>query len=277
MVYWIIGIVVIILIALYIFIDREIYFYEATHLGPRIQGWLYNYWAKEYDQGKQESQARDAEMVAAPVLAAVKDIQTPLILDLATGTGRFPKALFNETGFCGHVVAVDVSVGMLEQAAAKLESYSSAVTYLRWFDFPLPFPDNSFDVVSCLEALEVMPEAETPLAELYRILRPGGLLISSRATDASGRKSKIRSVGQFTRLLQEKGYERIEIIPWWKWFDRVLARKPGQFILADTQSVTDVFSCPQCHAVGLKRDAFALECPHCGKKIPIDAKGILLG
>jgi ubiquinone/menaquinone biosynthesis C-methylase UbiE len=277
MVYWIIGIVAIILIALYIFLDREIYFYEATHLGPRIQGWFYNRWAEKYDQGKAESQARDKEMVAAPVLAALKNLQAPLILDLATGTGRFPRALLNEPDFTGHVVAVDVSVGMLEQAAAKLEDCPGAVSYLRWFEFPLPFADNSFDLVSCLEALEVMPDAEAPLSELYRILRPGGLLISSRATEASGRKAKIRSVEQFTELLQKKGFEQIEIIPWWKWFDRVLARKPGQFVPGEPRDVTDVFSCPQCHSVGMKRDGAALACMHCGKKIPIDPKGIILG
>jgi ubiquinone/menaquinone biosynthesis C-methylase UbiE len=277
MLYWIIGTVVVFLIALYIFIDREIYFYEATHLGPRFQGWLYNYWAEKYDLDKAESQARDAEMLAAPALDALKDASAPLILDLATGTGRFPQALLKEPGFTGHVVAVDVSVGMLEKAAAKLDAYPGAVTYLRWFDFPLPFPDNSFDVVSCLEALEVMPEAKTPLTELYRILRPGGLLISSRGTEASGRKSKIRNVEQFTRLLETTGFEQVEIIPWWKWFDRVLARKPGKFVSGGSWSMTDVFSCPQCHTVGMKRDVSAFTCAACGKKIPIDAKGIVLG
>ena len=103
------------------------------------------------------------------------------------------------------------------------------------------------------------------------------MLISSRATEASGRKAKIRSVEQFTQLLQKKGFEQIEIVPWWKWFDRVLARKPGQFVPGGSHAMTDVFSCPQCHGVGMKREASALVCPSCGKKIPIDPKGILLG
>ena len=59
----------------------------------------------------------------------------------------------------------------------KLVDYPGAVSYLRWFEFPLPFADNSFDLVSCLEALEVMPDVEAPLAELNRILRPGGVAL----------------------------------------------------------------------------------------------------
>jgi ubiquinone/menaquinone biosynthesis C-methylase UbiE len=271
MIYWLIGIVVV-GIGFYL-LDREIYFYEATHLGPRVQGWLYDRWAAKYDLGKKESIVRDADMLAKPVLEALTGIPSPLILDLATGTGRFPLALLKETGFTGQLVAVDVSAGMLEQAAAKLAAYPGRVTYLRWLEFPLPFADNSFDVVSCLEALEVMPEAEAPLAELYRILRPGGLLISSRATDASGRKSKIRSVEQFTQLVQGKGFEQVEIVRWWRWFDRVLARKPGQASPSGFHAIDEVLVCPQCAAHGLH----GLTCGKCGYKLSLNEKGVLLG
>jgi hypothetical protein len=57
---WIIGIAVLILIGF--ILDRQIYFYEGTHLGPRVQSWLYDRWAKKYDAGKHESQLRDQEM-----------------------------------------------------------------------------------------------------------------------------------------------------------------------------------------------------------------------
>jgi len=51
--------------------------------------------------------------------------------------------------------------------------------------------------------------------------------LSSRGTEASGRKSKVMSREQFKTLLESKGFERVEIVAWWKWFDRVTARKPG--------------------------------------------------
>ena len=174
MIYWVLGILIIVVV-LY-FLDREIYFYEATHLGPRVQSWLYDRWAAKYDKGKQESQARDAEMLARPVLDSIKTAPVPLVLDLATGTGRLPLALLREPEFSGHVVAVDVSVGMLNEASKKLTEYHGRFTLVHKLNYPLPFPDGTFDVVSCMEALEVMPEMDTPLAELYRVLRPGGML-----------------------------------------------------------------------------------------------------
>lgn len=221
---WII--VIAILIALLVFIDREIYFYEGTHLGPRVQGWLYDRWAKNYDMDKAESQARDADMLARPALEALRSIPRPLVLDLATGTGRLACALLTESAFAGHVTAVDVSQGMLNQAAQKLQAFKGRFTLQQVIGFPLPFPDQSFDMVACLEALEVMPEMDAPLRELFRVLRPGGFLLTSRGTEASGRKSKVVSREQFRSLLEGYGFEQVEIVDWWKWFDRVIARSP---------------------------------------------------
>ena len=207
-------------------LDREIYFYEGAHLGPRMQGWLYDRWAAKYDKGKQESQTHDAERLARPIIVAMRDVADLSILDYATGTGRMPLALLRESEFKGHIVAVDVSKGMLEQAEKKLADYKGRYELVLLTNLPLPYPDNSFNVVSCMEALELMPNMEEPLAELFRVLKPGGMFMSSRGTEISGRKSKVRSIETFTKLLNEIGFEQILITPWWKWFDHVLARKP---------------------------------------------------
>lgn len=273
--YWIIGIVAA-LVVLYIFVDREIYFYEATHLGARVQSWLYDRWAANYDKGKKESVARDAEMLAKPVLDFLKDVPAPLLLDLATGTGRLPLALLKEPEFKGHVVAVDVSAGMLGQAAQKLKDHQGRFTLLRKLDYPLSFPDGTFDAVSCMEALEVMPEMDSPLAELFRILKPGGVLLTSHATAASGRKSKILSAEDFKKKLNDIGFENVEVVDWWRWFDRVIARKPGDFSAGENVSILDAFACPRCNAHGLEESGNGLKCPQCGNEIPKNADGALI-
>lgn len=221
---WVIGIIGLGFI-LY-FLDREIYFYEGAHMGTRIQGWLYDRWAARYDIGKQESQAQDRERLARPIIDLITDVPEPSILDYATGTGRLPLALLREPEFKGHIVAVDVSKGMLEQAEMKLAEYKGRYELVHLTDLPLPYPDNSFNVVSCMEALELMPSIEEPLAELFRVLKPGGVFMSSRGTETSGRKSKVRSVDTFTKILNKTGFEQVQITPWWRWFDHVLARKP---------------------------------------------------
>ena len=274
MVYWILVILVISVI-LYL-LDREIYFYEATHLGPRVQSWLYDRWAAKYDKGKHESQIRDAEMLARPVLDSIKTAPTPLILDLATGTGRFPLALLREPEFGGHVIAVDVSAGMLNEAAKKLAKYPGRFTLVHKLNYPLPFPDSVFDVVSCMEALEVMPEMQTPLKELYRVLRPGGMFITSRGTDASGRSAKVLDVEMFKTLLQEIGFEQVNIIPWWRWFDRVTARKPGEFSPANSRSISDVLVCENCQTTNFEIIDNGLKCSKCGNKISKNTSDVFL-
>ena len=275
MIYWIVGIILF-LIAVYIFVDREIYFYEGTHLGGRVQGWLYDRWAKKYDEGKRLSQERDAEMLARPLLEALEAGPEPFLLDVATGTGRLPLALLREPEFAGHVVALDISLGMLEQAAIKLADFKTGVTLVRQPGWPLPFPDATFDAVCCLEALEVMPGMETPLAELYRVLRPGGIFVTSRGTEASGRKAKVISAEAFTRLLEAKGFETVEITPWWKLFDRVLARKPGRLVPAGARRLEDVLVCPACTRAGMGKAEAGLRCAACGGEVTLSPEGILL-
>ena len=270
-----IFVIALILIGLYI-LDREIYFYEGTRLSPRVQAWLYDHWAKKYDDGKQESQLHDAEMLARPTLDALKNIDQPLILDLATGSGRLPLALLNEPPFNGHVIAVDISKGMLEQAALKLDAHRGRFTLLRVIGYPLPFPDNSFDMVACMEALEVMPEMDSPLNELFRILRPGGFFLTSHATDASGRKSKVITREEFRATLEKKGFEKVDIVSWWRWFDRVRAWKPGLETTAQYHSLTDVLLCPSCGKPEFEKSDNALKCRNCGESIEVNKEGVVL-
>lgn len=266
-----------VLAALYL----EIYFYEGIHLGPRVQSWLYDQWAAQYDRDKQASQAQDAQMLARPLVEKLVQAQacTPqtLVLDVATGTGRFPLALSNESAFTGHVIALDISREMLVRAAAKLDLHGERVTLVRCGALPLPFPNDTFEVVSCLEALELMPNMHEPLAELARVLRPGGILLTSRGTEASGRVGKVCPADKFANLLRAAGFEQIEILPWWKVFDRVWARKPGQLTLPTARALTDILKCPACTEIAMTVvSPQALCCTQCNAKIPVTAEGIIL-
>lgn len=243
--------IVIVVLAILLFIlDREIYRYEGIHIGSRLQAYLYDRWSKNYDKAKQASQQDDAVMLARPLLERISDVPAPLVLDVATGTGRLPFALFAQPDFNGNVIAVDISFGMLEQASNKLAPHHGRFSLLQYKTFPLPFQDETFDVVCCVEALELIGEKQAAVTELARLLRPGGVLLTSRGTEESGRGIVVISKETLTSLLQNAGFDDVEITPWWKVFNRVFARKPGSLNPAGVKTLQDVLRCPQCGRVG---------------------------
>ena len=275
---WVIAVIVLVVIGF--ILDREIYFYEGVHLGPRLQSWLYDRWSKKYDAGKRESQLRDDEMLARPLLEMLKHIPEPFILDFATGTGRLSFGLMIRPEFDGRIIALDISQGMLEQAAAKLSllerSRRADVELLRHQSMPLPFPDAAFDAVCCLEVLELLPDAQAALNEMSRLLRPGGVLLTSRGTEESGRKAKVKSGAELTSMLQASGFENIQITKWWKLFDRVLANKNGTSGPAGTGALTDVLRCASCNQITWARTSNTLKCTTCERELSVTEQGIVL-
>ena len=259
-------------------LDREIYFYEGAHLGPRLQAWLYDRWSRRYDEGKRSSQLQDDEMLAQPLLEALHaaDISEPLILDFATGTGRLSSAILNQAEFKGRIIALDLSLGMLEQAASKLSALDGQVEFLRHVSLPLPFPDEAFDAVCALEVLELFPTMEEPLRELTRVLRPAGILLSSRGTEESGRTAKVKSPTEFASLLEINHMEKIRITKWWKLFDRVLAVKHGSSRPVLPKDLSQILKCSSCHSMHWSRGPNRLKCLSCGRGLSITKDGIVL-
>ena len=306
---WIIGIALLVIVGY--LLDREVYFYEGAHLGPRVQAWLYDRWSKKYDAGKVESQKRDNEMLAQPLLDATKDVPTPFVLDFATGTGRLSYALTNRPEFKGQIIALDLSQGMLEQALAKIagrvaegvsrpdgsmdafnsstgfdasqsrsanehDVFHRSVEFLRHISLPLPFPDSSFDVVCALEVLELFPNMEEPLAEFARVLRPGGFFLTSRGTEESGRKVQVKHVDEYSSLLVKNGFKDVQVTKWWKLFDRVTAFKTGHSEPVNVCRLQDVLKCSSCGQIQWERLPNVIKCRNCSRELTITKEGIVL-
>ncbi|HLF28295.1 MAG TPA: class I SAM-dependent methyltransferase [Anaerolineae bacterium] len=155
---------------------------EGAYLGPRVVAFLYDVVARRYNRMKHFNPEDDAWFFGDPLTAWLSGVAQPRVLDVATGTGRVPLTLLANAGFTGKLLAVDRARRMLHQAAQALSSLTGRALISRQDGMRLAFGDDTFDAVTCLEALEFMPDPQRALAECVRVLKPGGVLLVTRRT-----------------------------------------------------------------------------------------------
>ena len=95
-------------------------------------------------------------------------------LDIACGTGQIARPMAKKMDY---VYGVDISMGMLQKAAALSNKDSiNNIAFARCDAENLPFKDDSFDFISCSGALHAFPDAEKALREMQRVLIKNGTL-----------------------------------------------------------------------------------------------------
>lgn len=97
------------------------------------------------------------------------------ILEVCCGQGRVAQFVAQQIGD-GQVFDIDISAAMLEAARRRPGVRELPLTFQQADARQLPFPDHSFDRVYSMYSLEIVPEPERALAEMVRVLRPGGRL-----------------------------------------------------------------------------------------------------
>lgn len=104
------------------------------------------------------------------------------VLDVATGTGNLALALASRVEPDGNVLGIDLAEGMLEFAQRKSRARKVKNVEYRMMDARnLEFEDNTFDLVTCGLAVFYFPDIPGTLAEMCRVLKPGGRLAISSA------------------------------------------------------------------------------------------------
>lgn len=96
-------------------------------------------------------------------------------LDVCCGTADWTIALAKAVGPDGEVTGLDFSEGMLEAGRTKVQAYPN-VKLIQGNAMELPFPDNTFDVVTIGFGLRNVPDYLTVLQEMHRVLKPGGMI-----------------------------------------------------------------------------------------------------
>jgi ubiquinone/menaquinone biosynthesis C-methylase UbiE len=99
------------------------------------------------------------------------------VLDACCGTGAsaIPAAL--NVGMTGSVLGVDLAESLLELARNKSQRQGLTNIEFQCADFStLNLPSESFDAIVCVFGIFFLPDMEAAVAELWRMLRPGGTL-----------------------------------------------------------------------------------------------------
>jgi len=140
-----------------------------------------------------------------------------VLLDMSCGSGLFTRR-FAASGAYAQVVGADFSEAMLQEAQS-LESQGQAastpVTLLRADVARLPFATGSLDAVHAGAALHCWPSPSAAMAEISRVLRPGGLFVASTFLDPTGPLGELLGDAFVLPLAQAIGAQRTSSYRWW--------------------------------------------------------------
>ena len=135
------------------------------------------------------------------------------VLDIAGGTGDLDLAFAPRVAPTGTVVHTDINEAMLREGRNRLLDHGLALPTLVCDAEKLPFPDGHFDIVSVAFGLRNMTHKDVALAEMRRVLKPGGKLL----------------VLEFSRVAQPlaKPYD---------WYSFNILPRLGQLVTGDAES-----------------------------------------
>ncbi|MBI3744884.1 MAG: class I SAM-dependent methyltransferase, partial [Chloroflexi bacterium] len=124
-------------------------------------------WRRELTS--QSKEATDVLIEAAQLRPGMR------VLDIASGTGEPALSIATALGAKGEVVATDLTTEML--AVAEADAHERRLKNVRFQQADaeaLPFPDESFDRVTCRFGIMFCPRPGQALREMRRVLKPGG-------------------------------------------------------------------------------------------------------
>ncbi len=140
------------------------------HKQPHEVAGMFDGVARHYDRTNAIMSVGNAQLWRAATVRAVDPRAGQRILDVAAGTGT-SSAAFARSG--AHVVALDFSPGMVAEGRRR----HPQLEFVEGDAEKLPFGDDEFDAVTISFGLRNVEHPKVALAEMYRVLKPGGRLV----------------------------------------------------------------------------------------------------
>ena len=134
----------------------------------------FNKQAKEYDENTSTYFSGPAKISCDDITLYLDNISYDMLLDIGCGTGWLLNKLSSKR--VAKFYGMDISENMLQ--VAKNKNIANAKFSLGSAD-KLPYKDNTFDVVTCVQSFHHYPDSKKAMNEAYRVLKKGGLYILS--------------------------------------------------------------------------------------------------
>ena len=175
---------------------------DAVKARPGLDGRIRRYWTRRSDAfgqvRREELQSDKSSLWRAEILPWLprrEDGTALRILDLGTGAGFF--AILLAQAGC-EVTGVDLSEGMLAQAAALADEAGCTVDWRCMSATELDFGDASFDGVLARNLTWTLPDPESAYREWMRVLKKGGILLNFDADYASNVRNQNTSASHIS-------------------------------------------------------------------------------
>lgn len=135
------------------------------------------------------------------------------VLDIGSGAGQILGHLLKHTPQGTRLVGCDLSHQMLRRARTRLKN--GRAKYVTADMTQLPFRDNSFDCITCGWVIEHLPDPKPGLAEMRRVLMPGGslLLLATEDTFSGAVTSRTWKCRTYNRQELREACEAVGL-PW---------------------------------------------------------------
>lgn len=98
------------------------------------------------------------------------------VLDLASGTGDLADRFADLVGPSGHVLMTDINAAMLNVGRDRMidRGHAGNISFAQVNAETLPFPEETFDLVTIAFGLRNVTDKQRALEAMYRVLKPGG-------------------------------------------------------------------------------------------------------
>ena len=130
--------------------------------------------AAEYDERDTVYYSREGKISCRDIAALLRNESYASLLDVGCGTGFLIDMLAKEHD-ADHT-GLDLSTEMIRMAEKK---QIPGAKFINGTADSLPFPDASFDIVTCSQSFHHYPYPEKAMQEAFRVLKKGGLYILS--------------------------------------------------------------------------------------------------